>query len=66
MSTINVSVKQCGTCRYWDAVRSIQINAGKPLYVKTDSKKHPCIISQTGKETYANTTCSYYQKWEKL
>jgi hypothetical protein len=66
MTNVNVSLKKCATCRYWDAPRTIKINAGKPLYVVTDSGKHPCIASQTGKETYANTYCAYFQLWEKL
>lgn len=63
---INVSTKQCGTCRYWNGDRSIRINAGKPLYVITDNSKHNCLVSQTNYQTYATNSCANFNKWEKL
>ena len=64
-ATYRLTEKKCGTCRWWQGVRGVELRGYVPFYVKAVSAPAPCMALNGQARTPANV-CPRWSKWEKL
>lgn len=64
-ASYRITERKCATCRWWDGARRVKFSGTSPCYVEAESGAFPCIAFRS-KKTTAATTCSRYERWERL